>query len=150
MHLQASLLPAQLPPLQDVFVPAKMPTIDDYLTRVTAEQRAALEKVRKAIQAAAPEAQECISYGIPAFQQGKKLVAFGATAKHCAFYPMSGSMIDLFATELAGFDTSKGTIRFQPDKPLPVTLIKKIVKSRLEENGIMPASKTAAKKKATK
>ena len=131
-------------------MPAQTPTIDDYLATVTAEQRAALEKVRKAIQAAAPEAQECISYGIPAFQQGKKLVAFGATAKHCAFYPMSGSMIDLFSAELAGFDTSKGTILFQPDKPLPVTLIKKIVKARLAENGIVPASKTAAKKKVTK
>lgn len=127
-------------------MPAKTPTIDDYLTTVTAEQRIVLEKIRKAIQSAAPEAEECFTYGMPAFQQGKKLVAFGATAKHCAFYPMSGAMVDLFADELAGFDTSKGTIRFQPEKPLPTTLIKKIVKARLEENGVTQ-SKTKAKKK---
>lgn len=113
---------------------AKLKTIDDYLATVGDEQRSALEKLRKTIQAAAPKAEECISYGIPAFRLVKPLVGFGATKKHCAFYVMSGTVLDGFTEELKGYDTSKGTIRFQPDKPLPATLVKKLVKARIIEN----------------
>jgi uncharacterized protein YdhG (YjbR/CyaY superfamily) len=112
----------------------KAKSIDDYLARVSEEKRAALEKIRKTIRAAAPKAEECISYGIPAFRYNGMLVGFGATAKHCAFYPMSSSMVAAFQDELKEFDTSKGTIRFQPEKPLPAALIRKIVKARIEEN----------------
>src|SRR5215213_10205026 len=87
-------------------------TIDEYLAAVTDEQRAALTKLRQTIKAAAPLAEECISYQIPAFRQNGMLVGFGATKNHCAFYLMSGSMVDNFADELEGYDTSKGTIRF--------------------------------------
>ncbi|MFN8177799.1 MAG: DUF1801 domain-containing protein [bacterium] len=109
-------------------------TIDDYLGGLSDEQRAALERLRKVIRVAAPDAEECISYGLPAFRQDGMLVAFGATASHCAFYLMSSSMVKTHEADLEGYDTSKGTIRFQPDKPLPVALVRKLVKARMAEN----------------
>jgi uncharacterized protein YdhG (YjbR/CyaY superfamily) len=112
----------------------KTKTIDDYLAALSDDKRAALEKLRKTIRAAAPEAEECISYQLPAFRQGGPLVGFGATANHCAFYLMSSSTVEAHADDLKGYDTSKGTIRFQADKPLPVTLVRKLVKARLAEN----------------
>jgi uncharacterized protein YdhG (YjbR/CyaY superfamily) len=114
---------------------AKPTTIDAYLAGVTAEQRAALEKLRQLIHRAAPKAEECISYGLAAFQlDGRPLVAFGASAKHCAFFPMSGTTVADHADDLEGYDTSKGTIRFSPDKPLPAMLVRKLVKARIAEN----------------
>jgi uncharacterized protein YdhG (YjbR/CyaY superfamily) len=113
----------------------KPTTIDAYLAAVSADKRAALEKLRKAIRAAAPKAEECISYGLAAFRlNGKPLVAFGATANHCAFYPMSSSTVAAHKDELKDYDTSKGTIRFPADRPLPAALVKKLVKARIEEN----------------
>jgi uncharacterized protein YdhG (YjbR/CyaY superfamily) len=110
-------------------------SIDEYLDALDDTQRLALERLRKAIRAVAPRAEECISYGLPAFRlDGKALVAFGAAAKHCAFYPMSAAAVADHADELARYDTGKGTIRFQPDKPLPVALIRKLVKARIAEN----------------
>src|SRR5262245_1357592 len=111
---------------------AKPTTIDEYLAAVSAAQRAALEKIRKAIRAAAPNAEEGISYQLAAFRlNGRPLVAFGAASNHCAFYPMSSTTIAAHKNDLAGYDTSKGTIRFPADKPLPATLVKKIVKARI-------------------
>jgi len=108
--------------------------IDAYLARVKPDQRAALEKLRKTIRAAAPGAEECLSYGLCAFKLGgRPLVAFGATAKHCAFYPMNGTAVAAHAKELARFETSKGTIRFQPSRPLPASLVRKLVKERVRE-----------------
>src|SRR5215212_7898023 len=113
----------------------KPTTIDEYLAGVSPDQRAALEKVRKAIRAAAPKAEEGISYGLAAFRlEGKPLVAFGASASHCAFYPMSSTTVAAHADDLAGYDTSKGTIRFAADKPLPAALVRKLVKARIAEN----------------
>lgn len=113
---------------------SKLKTHDDYLTAVGADKRAALEKLRKAIKAAAPKAEECISYQIPAFRlNGKFLVGYGAGANHCAFYP--GSVVQGLKKELKGYDTSKGTVRFPADKPLPSTLVRKLVKLRIEEKG---------------
>jgi uncharacterized protein YdhG (YjbR/CyaY superfamily) len=110
-------------------------TIDEYLAALSDENRAALEKLRKTIKALAPEAEECISYQIPAFRLGgRMLVGFGATANHCAFYPMSSSTVAAHKDELKAHDTSKGTIRFQADKPLPVALVRKLVKARIAEN----------------
>ena len=114
---------------------AKPQTIDEYLAAVGKAQRAALEKLRKTIQAAAPKAEECISYGLAAFRlDGKPLVAFGASEKHCAFYPMSSSTVEVFKAELKDFETSKGTIRFQEDEPLPVALVRKLIRARIAEN----------------
>jgi uncharacterized protein YdhG (YjbR/CyaY superfamily) len=114
---------------------AKTTTIDEYLAALSADKRAALEKLRKTIRAIAPKAEECISYGLPAFRlDGKPLVAFGATENHCAIYPMSASTVEAHKDELKDYDTSKGTIRFQADKPLPVALVRKLVKARIAEN----------------
>ena len=110
-------------------------SIDEYLAGLSDEKRAALERLRKIIRAAAPKAEECISYRLPAFRlNGKPLVAFGAAANHCAFYPMSGSTVEEHKDELKEYETSKGTIRFQPDKPLPAALVRKLVKARIAEN----------------
>src|SRR5205823_4816523 len=98
-------------------------------------QRAALEKLRKTIQAAAPQAEEYISYQLPAFRlDGRPLVAFGAATNHCAFYPMSSRTVPAHKDDLKGYDTSKGTIRFAADKPLPAALVRKLVKARIAEN----------------
>ena len=110
-------------------------TIDEYLSHLDDDRRDALQKVRAAIQSAAPKAQECIAYGLPAFHlDGKCLVAFRAAANHCAFHPMSSTTVAAHEAELAGYDTSPGTIRFQPNRPLPAGLIRKLVKARIAEN----------------
>jgi uncharacterized protein YdhG (YjbR/CyaY superfamily) len=110
----------------------KPTTHDEYLGRVSADKRAALQKLRGAIKAAAPQAEECISYQLPAFRlNGRFLVAYGAAANHCAFYP--GSVITGLKNELKNYDTSKGTIRFPAAKPLPPTLVRKLVKLRMAE-----------------
>ena len=113
---------------------AKPKTHDEYLAALSDDKRTALEQLRRTIKAAAPKAQECISYQLAAFRQDGMLVAYGATGNHCAFYLMSGSTLDGLQSELKNYDTSKGTIRFQADKPLPVTLVRKLVKARVAEN----------------
>jgi uncharacterized protein YdhG (YjbR/CyaY superfamily) len=109
--------------------------IDAYLATLAVNKRAALGKLRKQIRAAAPKAEECVSYGLPAFRQhGRPLVAFSASAEHCSFFPMNGSTVAAHKAELKGFGTSKGAIRFTPEKPLPAALVRKIVKERIAEN----------------
>jgi uncharacterized protein YdhG (YjbR/CyaY superfamily) len=100
---------------------------------LSADKRAALAKLRKEINAAAPRAEECISYGVPGFRlNGRLLASYAASANHCAFYP--GSIVQQFKTELKGYDaTGKGTIRFAADKPLPAALVQKIVKARIAQ-----------------
>jgi uncharacterized protein YdhG (YjbR/CyaY superfamily) len=108
-------------------------TIDEYLARVSDDKRAALEQLRQTIRRVVPTAEECISYQMPAFRyEGRVLVYFAAAANHCAFYP--GGMVNDFKDELEAFETSKGTIRFQPGRPLPATLVRKIVKARVAQN----------------
>lgn len=109
--------------------------IDAYLAKLPADQRAALGRLRKQIRAAAPKAEECLSYGLPAFRHaGRPLVGFGASAKHCSLFPMNGTTVAAFKAELEDFSTSKGTIRFTPDRPLPAALVRRIVKARVAEN----------------
>jgi uncharacterized protein YdhG (YjbR/CyaY superfamily) len=115
-------------------VAAKPKTIDEYLATLSDDKRAALEKLRKTIKTTAPKAEECISYQVAAFRQDGMLVGFGATANHCALYLMSSTTVAAHQDELKNYDTSKGTIRFQADKPLPVALVRKLVKARLAEN----------------
>jgi len=106
-------------------------TIDEYLAGVKPDQRAALEELRRTIRAAAPKAEECISYGLPAFRlDGRSLVFFAAWANHCSFYPGSSATLKKFRDDLRGFQTSKGTVRFSPDKPLPHAVVKKLIKAR--------------------
>jgi uncharacterized protein YdhG (YjbR/CyaY superfamily) len=110
-------------------------TIDEYLTQVQADQRAALKKLRQTILAVAPAAEQCISYGVPGFRlNGRSLVFFGAWANHCAFYPGSSAALKKFRNELRDFQVSKGTIRFSAGKPLPAALVRKLVKARIAEN----------------
>lgn len=108
--------------------------IDQYLAGVAPDQRVALEKLRKTIRAAAPKAEEYIGYGLAAFRLGgKPLVAFGASKRHCAFCPMNGTSVEAHKGELESYETSKGMIRFQPQRPLPAALVRKIVKERIAE-----------------
>lgn len=116
-------------------MPGKPRSIDEYLASVSAEQRGVLEKLRRTIHTAAPGAEEYIGYGLAGFKfNGRPLVYFGAWEKHCALYAASPSVQKKFQKELKGFEVSKGTIRFTPDKPLPVALVKKLVKARIVEN----------------
>src|SRR5258706_5649296 len=102
----------------------KPQTVDDYLKAVSDDKRTALEKLRKAIRAAAPKAEECFSYGLPAFRLDGVLIAgLGAGANHCAYYPMSGSIVAAHKDDLEAYDTSKGSIRFPAARPLPATLV---------------------------
>jgi len=111
----------------------KPQTIDEYLAPLSDEKRAALENFRRAVKSAAPRAEECISYGVPAFRLGGRLlVAFAAAAKHCAFYP-GAHPVKAHRYELEAYDTSKGTVRFRADSPLPATLVRKLVKTRIAE-----------------
>jgi uncharacterized protein YdhG (YjbR/CyaY superfamily) len=114
---------------------SKPRAIEEYLAGVKADQRVALEKLRKTIRAVEPQVEECIRYGIPAFRlNGRSLVFFGAWANHCAFYPGSSAALKKFRNDLKDFRISKGTIRFSPGNPIPTTLVKKLVKARMAEN----------------
>jgi uncharacterized protein YdhG (YjbR/CyaY superfamily) len=109
-------------------------SIDEYLARVPQPARSTLNKIRAAIRSVAPrEAAEGISYGIPAFKYKGTLVWFAAFSKHCSLFP-TAAVIEEFKDELKGFNTSKGTIQFPVDKPLPVALVKKLVKARVAQN----------------
>lgn len=124
-------------------------TIDQYLKPLPADKKAALQKLRKVIRAAAPRAEECINYGIPAFRlDGKMLVAFGAAANHCSFYP-GAYPVKALEDDLEAYDTSKGTVRFPADRPLPTTLVRKLVKARLAQHRELSAArKDTARRRA--
>lgn len=108
--------------------------IDARLAALPADQRAALEALRRTIAAAAPEAEEGISYGMPAFRyHGRALVSYAAFRAHCSFFPMSSELIELHREELAGFSTAKGTLRFTPAHPLPADLVARIVRERMAQ-----------------
>ncbi len=107
--------------------------VDEYLARVPEPARSTLEKIRAAVRSAAPpEATEAISYGMPAFKYKGTLVWFAAFSDHCSLFP-TASVMEAFKDELKGFSTSKGTIQFPSDKPLPLALVKKLVKARVAQ-----------------
>jgi uncharacterized protein YdhG (YjbR/CyaY superfamily) len=108
---------------------------DEYLASVPEPARGTLNKIRAAIRAAAPaEVTEAIGYGMPTFRYKGALVGFAAFSDHCSFFPMRGSVIEAFQRELKDYETSKGTIRFPVDKPLPAALVKRLVKARVAQN----------------
>ena len=110
-------------------------TIDEYLAGVQEPARSTLKKLRHTIRSVVPaEATETISYGIPTFRYKGALVAFAAFSKHCSFFPMGASVLDAFESELKDFRTSKGTLHFPLDKPLPAALVKKLAKARIAQN----------------
>jgi uncharacterized protein YdhG (YjbR/CyaY superfamily) len=126
----------------------KPKTIDEYLGGLSEGKRAALEKLRKDIRAVVPKAEECISYSIPAFRlDGRVLVFFGAASGHCSFYP-GAYPIEALKEDLTGYDTSKGTIRFPEDQPLPAKLVRKLVKARIEEQAARRALTSSGRKPA--
>jgi uncharacterized protein YdhG (YjbR/CyaY superfamily) len=122
-------------------------TVDEYLAAVPEVQRRTLEKIRQAIRAAAPGAEELISYGIPLYKQNGHVAAFGAFKKHCSFFPTSNTMLKKYAAELKPYKVIGSTVQFPVDKPLPASLVKKMVKEKLRENEAqLQLKKTATKK----
>ena len=109
----------------------KFNDIDEYHASQPVDIRKVLEQLRQAIKQFAPQATETISYGMPAFRQDKVLVYYAVHKEHIGFYPTSKPIVH-FKKELEKYSTSKGAIRFPIDKPLPIALIKKIVKFRVE------------------
>jgi len=123
-------------------------SVDEYLMRLPDAQRTVLQKVRKAIKETAPKAEESISYMIPAYKYKWALVYFAAFTNHCSLFGATKSILKTFEEELRPFKTNGGTIHFTPEKPLPIALIKRIVKMRMKENEERHMQKTVKKKKA--
>ena len=109
-------------------------SVDEYLENVPEPAKSTLNRIRAAIQSAVPpETVETISYGMPAFKYNGVLVWYAAFSNHCSLFP-TASIIEIFSKELRSYSTSKGTIHFSIDKPLPASLVKKIVKARVAQN----------------
>jgi uncharacterized protein YdhG (YjbR/CyaY superfamily) len=114
---------------------AGTPEVEAYLANVPEPKRGALEKLRKQIQAAAPDATETITYQMPGFRaHGRPLVSYAAFRDHCSFFPMGTAVLEGLREELKPYLSGASTLQFDPKKPLPAALVKKIVKARLEEN----------------
>ena len=112
----------------------KLATIDAYLSTVKGERRAALDALRRTIRSLVPGAEECISYGIPAFRLDGRIVAgFSATANGGSYYPFSGSTLGTLASDLEGWEGTKSAVHFTPDRPLPKTLVRKLIQARIAE-----------------
>lgn len=110
-------------------------SVEAYLASLSGASRGALEELRETIKAAAPEATEAISYGMPAFKDhGRVLVYYAAFKHHYSLFPASKGALEAFREELRPYDVGKGTIRFRLDQPVPTALVTKLVKARLEEN----------------
>lgn len=110
-------------------------TVDEYLADVPEPAQSTLRHIRKVIQSVVPkDTTEVISYRIPMFKYHGMLVGYAAFKKHCSLFPTGSGVLDQLARELAGYRTSKGTIQFPLDKPLPDALVKKIVRARVKEN----------------
>ena len=113
---------------------AHVSAVDDYLNGLPPAQKAALERVRAVVEAVAPEAEEGVSYGMPAFlYAGRPLLGFRAAKRHLSVFPFSPAAIEAVKDRLGGFDLSRGTIRFSPDKPLPEDVLSDVVRARKEE-----------------
>ncbi|HWN08592.1 MAG TPA: DUF1801 domain-containing protein [Pyrinomonadaceae bacterium] len=122
----------------------KPQTVDEYLAALPDDARKTLEKIRKAIRAAAPRATEGISYQMPMYKQDGMLIGFAAFKNHCSIFPGPGA-IERHKSELKGYETSKGTVRFPIGKPLPAALMKTLVKERIAENEAKAKKKKAKK-----
>ena len=122
-------------------------SVDEYIATFPEDIQARLEEIRATIKAAAPAAEERISYQMPAFNLNGYLVYFAAWKKHLAFYPASGGVTEAFKDELTKYDVEKGTIRFSLTEPLPLELIGRIVQFRVAENLNIAAAKALKKKR---
>ncbi len=112
----------------------KFESIDEYIASFPLNVQTKLEELRRVIREAAPKATEAISYGMPAFKLNGNLVYFAGWKSHIGFYGGTGKVVDAFKEDLAGYEVSKGTIKFPLDKPIPVALVQKIVRYRVDEN----------------
>jgi uncharacterized protein YdhG (YjbR/CyaY superfamily) len=113
---------------------AKPKTIDEYLASVKGERRRALDELRRTIRKIVPQAEECISYGVPAFRlDGKVVAGFCATVKGCSYLPFSGSTLKALAADLEQYSQTKSSLHFNPAKPLPAALVRKLLKARIAE-----------------
>lgn len=122
----------------------RSPEIDAIHAALSADVRRALEAIRRAVHAAAPGAEECLSYGMPAVRfEGRPLVAWRAAASHCAFHPLSGQTVAACADHLGDYRTAPGTIRFTPATVLPPSLVKRLVEHRIAENRALHGSAVA-------
>ncbi|HYM20755.1 MAG TPA: DUF1801 domain-containing protein [Candidatus Kapabacteria bacterium] len=110
----------------------KFKTVDEYFSTLAPKQKKLLTELRTTIRKAAPKAEEVISYNMPAIRQGGVLVYYAAYEKHIGFYPTASPII-AFKKELAGYEVSRGTVRFPIDEPIPNALVTKIVKFRVKE-----------------
>jgi uncharacterized protein YdhG (YjbR/CyaY superfamily) len=136
--MKKSTARATVPPLTG---DGKAADVEAYLAACPEPHRTTLEKMRVMIRAAAPkDAIEAISYGMPSFRYKGGLVGYAAFKEHCSFFPMSGRLVEEFADELKAYKTSKGTIQFPVDKPLPPALVKKMVKARVAQNDLKKSS----------
>ena len=111
--------------------------IDSYLAGVDEPKRSTLEQLRRSIHAVVPDAEECISYGMPAFKvQGKTVAGFAAFKNHLSYLPHSGSVLPSLAADLTGYEGTKGSLHFPIDEPLPAAIVNKLVRARLRELGL--------------
>ncbi len=105
-----------------------------YFTSLAPDSRRAAKTLRETIRAVAPRAVEAFSYGIPGFKlDGRPLIWYAAWKRHCSLYPMTGTIQQTYASEIEGYKVSKGTIQFPLDEPIPLPLVKKLVKARMRE-----------------
>jgi uncharacterized protein YdhG (YjbR/CyaY superfamily) len=112
-------------------------TVDEYLAAAPEPHRSTLTRLRSDLRALHPEATETISYGMPAFKQGGKAIAGYAYFKaHCSYFPHSGTVLPAIGDDLAGYEWTKGTLKFPVDQPLPVTLLRSLVETRLDQLGL--------------
>jgi uncharacterized protein YdhG (YjbR/CyaY superfamily) len=113
--------------------------IDRYLSTVDEPKRSTLETLRRSILEVVPDAEQCISYGMPAFRvRGKTIAGFAAFKNHLSYLPHSGSVLSALDEELASYERSKGSLHFAIDKPLPRRLVKKLVTTRLRQLDLTP------------
>jgi uncharacterized protein YdhG (YjbR/CyaY superfamily) len=111
----------------------KATTVEEYLSRLPKDVRSSFERIRRTVKKIAPDATERISYGMPTFFVEKALLGYAAHAKHCSIFPWSGLTLRAFRSDLEGFSTSAGTVRFTPDRQIPTLLLKRIISARLLE-----------------
>ncbi len=111
--------------------------IDQYLAALDEPKRSTLETLRRSILEVVPEAEQCISYGMPAFKiQGKAVAGFAAFKRHLSYLPHSGSVLPALEEDLANYEQTKGSLHFPVDKPLPKRLVKKLVTTRMRQLGV--------------
>ena len=114
------------------------PAIDEYLAGVTPSSRALLQKLRKTIRSIVPEVEECISYRLPAFRyRGRIIAGFSATSTGCSYYPFSGTTLKTLASDIEAYSKTKSALHFGSDEPLPVSLVRKLLRARMAEGKVI-------------